>query len=270
MTGDCLLRVSSKYAYMLGAFWKPTLTVVFVLGFGTWARASDPMLNLSANQLKFGAQVQGTASPSQVVVLTGIGEADVAISSITIGGQNSTEFTQTNACPIAPRVLAAGTKCEIHVVFQPRTSGGLSATLSINDNASGSPQSVSLNGHSTAPAPVVSLSPTSLSFDNQPVGTSSAVRVVGLTNGGSTTMNINSAIRVEGLSSDEFRLWKIDNGCPNDTGQLAPKASCKIGIIFKPTTLGARSAEVIIEDDAPGSPHAFALSGTGIAARNIP
>ena len=45
----------------------------------------------------------------------------------------------------------------------------IALALSITDNASGSPQTVSLSG--TGTTTVVSLSPTSLAFGSQPVGT---------------------------------------------------------------------------------------------------
>jgi hypothetical protein len=48
-------------------------------------------------------------------------------------------------------------------------------SISISDDAPGSPQTVSLSGTGTGPA--VSLSPTSLTFGGQFVGTSSLPRV---------------------------------------------------------------------------------------------
>jgi hypothetical protein len=255
-----------KFGRMLGTFRKPTLAMVLVVGGVSFVLASDPLVNISANQLDFGTQVAGTASESKVIVISAIGPADATIGSITINGQNNTDFSQTNTCPISPRTLAANARCEVHVIFQPKDNGELSAALSIDDNAPGSPQSVSLKGIATAAAPVVGLAPGTLTFDPQPVGTSTAVRVVVLSNTGSATLNITTTIRVAGVSMDEFHLQKMENSCPLDAGQVAPKTSCKIGIVFRPTTVGDKTAQVIIEDDAPGSPHAIALNAGSIAA----
>ncbi len=254
----------------LGTWSMGAAALAMAAGMGSGALASDPMVNVSRNQLKFVSQVQGTASAAQVIVLTSIGPGELTISSITIAGENSADFTESHGCPLAPRVLGANATCDIHVQFQPRVTGELSASLSISDNASGSPQSVSLTGTSTSPAAVLTLAPPSLAFDGQTAGTTSIVRVVVLTNAGSATMNITSAIRLNGPSKDEFRLQQIENACPSDTGQLAAKASCAIGVVFTPATVGAKSAEVIIEDDAPGSPQAFGVSGTSTATRNTP
>jgi hypothetical protein len=240
------------------------------MAMATAARAAEPQVNLSVNQLSFPAQGQGTASPSQLVVLANIGAADLSISAITIDGDNRADFAQTNNCPLSPGTLAPRTHCEIHVVFNPTVMGTLSAALNVADNASGSPHSVSLKGISTAPGPVASFAPATLAFGNQPLATSSAVRLIVFTNSGSGTLNINSPISIDGPAAGEFRIQLVKNGCPSDTGQLAPKTSCQIGVIFAPATLGPKSAQVLIVDDAPGSPHSIELSGTATPPSDAP
>ena len=240
------------------------------MAMATAARAAEPQVNLSVNQLSFPAQGQGTASPSQLVVLANIGAADLSISAITIDGDNRADFAQTNNCPVSPGMLAPRTHCEIHVTFNPTVMGTLSAALNVADNASGSPHSVSLKGISTAPGPVASFAPATLAFGNQPLATSSAVRLIVFTNSGSGTLNINSPISIDGPAAGEFRIQLVKNGCPSDTGQLAPKTSCQIGVIFAPATLGPKSAQVLIVDDAPGSPHSIELSGTATPPSDAP
>jgi hypothetical protein len=236
----------------------------------TAARAAEPQVNLSLNQLSFPAQIQGTASASQLIVLANIGEADLSITAITIDGDNKADFAQTNNCPLSPGTLAPRTHCEIHVVFNPTLMGTLSATLNVVDNASGSPQTVSLKGISTAPGPVASFAPASLAFSNQPLGTSSGVRLIVFTNSGSGTLNINSPISIDGPAAAEFRIQAVKNACPSDTGQLAPKTSCQIGVVFAAATLGAKSAQILVVDDAPGSPHSIELSGTATPPSDAP
>src|SRR3984893_5131624 len=246
------------------------LAVTLLTATGNCAWGAEPLVNLSANQLSFPAQAQGTASASQLVILTNTGEADLSISGIAISGQNSADFAQTNNCPITPSMLAARTRCEIRLTFSPTVTGTLSAALSVADNASGSPQTVNLKGVSTAPVPVVSFAPASLAFGNQTQGTSSAVRVIVLTNAGSATLNVNSEIGINGPSKDEFHIQAVKNSCPIGSWQLAPKASCEIGVVFAPATIGVKSAQISIVDDAAGSPHSIELSGTGTPPQNIP
>jgi hypothetical protein len=237
------------------------LAAALLMATGNGAWGAEPQITLSANQLNFAAQIQGTTSAQQLVVVTNGGEADLSITGITISGENVADFVQTNNCPIAPSELAPRARCEIRVTFSPTVTGTLSAAVNIADNASGSPQTVSLKGVSTAPGPVVACAPASLAFGNQPQGTSSAVMAIALTNAGSGTLNINSEIGIN-LASGEFHIQTVKNSCPSGTFQLAPKASCYIGVVFAPSTLGVKSAQILIVDDAPGSPQSIELSGT--------
>jgi hypothetical protein len=261
-------RQSSEYGRVLFLIARPFLAAVLLLIIGQGARGADAQVNLSSNQMKFAAQAQGTASAPQLVTLTNTSQAELSINGIAITGENSADFSQTNNCPLAPGVLAALGRCEIHVTFAPTLTGVLSAALSITDNASGSPQAVNLEGNSTAPGPVLSLEPASLAFGNQPEGTPTGMRVIVLTNAGSAALSVNSEIIINGPAGNEFHIQAIKNSCPASTWQLAPNASCKIAVVFAPSTIGVKSAQVSIVDDAAGSPHSIELSGTGVPPKN--
>src|SRR5260370_8535193 len=87
----------------------------------------------------------GTTSAAQSVTLSNTGNASLNLTSVSASG----DFAQTNTCGSS---VAASANCTISVTFTPTASGSRTGTLSITDNASGSPQSVSLTGiGSTAP-----------------------------------------------------------------------------------------------------------------------
>src|SRR5205807_695458 len=72
--------------------------------------------------------------------------------------------------------LAAGASCTFSVVFKPATTGTRTGTVTVTDSATGSPHKLSLSGSGVSSGtgtPAVSLSPTSLCFVNQAVGTAS-------------------------------------------------------------------------------------------------
>ncbi len=100
-------------------------------------------VSLSPNSLTFGNQGLGTSSRPQTVTLSNTGTAPLEINSIMVTGSDSGDFTQTNNCGSS---VAAGAKCTIAVTFTPTATGSRSASLSITDNAPGSPQTVSLSG----------------------------------------------------------------------------------------------------------------------------
>ncbi|MGH9864665.1 MAG: choice-of-anchor D domain-containing protein [Candidatus Acidiferrales bacterium] len=80
------------------------------------------------------------------MTLSSTGSAALSISSIGVSGANSSDFSQTNNCGSS---VAAGNSCAISVTFGPTTTGTMAASLTITDNASNSPQSVSLTGTGT-------------------------------------------------------------------------------------------------------------------------
>jgi hypothetical protein len=85
----------------------------------------------------------GTTSAKQSVTLSNTGNASLSISVISIAGTNPGDFGQTNNCGSS---VAAGANCTIAVTFTPSANGSRSASLDVGDNASESPQTVSLTG----------------------------------------------------------------------------------------------------------------------------
>ncbi len=91
------------------------------------------------NPVTFAAQAANTSSPPQPVILTNTGSASLAISGIATSG----DFSQTSNCGAS---LAPRASCTINVVFSPTASGAANGTLSLADNAAGSPQVLQLSG----------------------------------------------------------------------------------------------------------------------------
>jgi len=108
-----------------------------------------PSAAISQSSLTFISENQGTTSPVQSVMLTNSGNATLSITEISVGGTNPSDFRQTNSCGSS---VVAGGNCSIGVTFTPTATGSRSAALSIGDNATGSPQLVSLAGTGVPPA----------------------------------------------------------------------------------------------------------------------
>ncbi len=94
------------------------------------------------------------------------------------------------------------------------------------------------------------LSPRQLSFQGTAVGTTTAPQTVMLTNNGNGSMTIVSIT----LSGD----FAQTNNCG---ASLAAGASCTITVTFTPTATGAESGQILISDNAIGSPQAITLAG---------
>ncbi len=146
----------------------------------------------------------------------------------------------------------------INVTFSPTATGIRGATLTVTDNASGSPQTSSVSGAGVAPT--ASLSPTSLSFSKQNVNTSSSPKTVMLTNTGSAPLTVNS-ISITGTNANNFALTSAST-CPLSGGTVATQGNCTIVVTFTPTSKGGKTAAVSVADNASGSPQQVSLSGT--------
>lgn len=203
-----------------------------------------PVVKLSASSLTFGPQNFGMTSGAQSVVLTNSGNAALEITSEGIGG----DFAQTNNCGSS---LGAGASCTISVTFTPTAAGSRSGTLTIQDNAPGSPQSVALTGTGLS-APLVSLSPTSLNFSGEIVGGTTAAQSVTLKNAGIAALNITSVSASGDFAATSFCGASVKAG-----------ASCAISITFTPAAGGSRTGTLTISDSASGSPQTVALEGSG-------
>ena len=100
------------------------------------------IVNLAPSSLNFGNQTVSTASAAQTVTLKNTGNAAVNISAVAI----SSGFAQTNSCGSS---VAVGASCTFNVTFTPTSAVAYTGSLSITDNAQGSPQSVMLSGNGT-------------------------------------------------------------------------------------------------------------------------
>jgi trimeric autotransporter adhesin len=120
-----------------------------------------PTATLPTQPLNFGNVPLNTPSASKPVKLTSSGGVDLNLSSIAITGVNASNFSQTTTCP-NPGLLGVNSVCTTNVVFTPNFYGQAKASLTFTDNATNSPQTVSLSG--SGPDFSIAASPTSITI----------------------------------------------------------------------------------------------------------
>jgi len=118
----------------------------FDVGLSGTGTNAVPGVGLAPTSLPFGGQLLTTTSTAKTVTLTNTGTGALTISSIAGSGDFTATSIGTTACPISPATLAAGANCTISVTFAPTTVGARTGTLTITDNAVGSPHTVPLTG----------------------------------------------------------------------------------------------------------------------------
>jgi hypothetical protein len=193
-----------------------------------------------------GAQLVGSTSPAQVVTVYDLGTNALTVSSVAISGDFA--VASNNCTTVSP----AGGSCAIGVTFTPTQVGTRTGTLTITDSSAGSPHTVPLFGVGDQLSMVPS--PSTLSFANQLIGTSTAQNVT-LTNPSAFNVQI-TRIQVSGSDFTEA------NSCQS---LMLPSYVCTVDVTFTPTASGTRTGTLTITDNAPNSPQTVTLTGIGAA-----
>jgi hypothetical protein len=202
-------------------------------------------VNASPTALTFGPQVTGSTSAGQSVTVNNPTNAAATVSSISTSG----DFAQTNNCGSS---IAANSSCTVTVTFSPTATGTRAGSLTVN--AGGVTSTVSLSGTGTAPGPVLSAAPASLSFPKTMTGSTAASQTVTVTNSGTTAASV-SGVAVTG-----------DFSQANNCTSIAVGGSCTVTVTFAPTAGGTRSGTLTVTSNANNSPLTVGLTGTGITS----
>ncbi|MGB8977835.1 MAG: choice-of-anchor D domain-containing protein [Terriglobales bacterium] len=199
---------------------------------------------LSPTSVVFANEVVGGTSAAKTVTLSNPGNATLNIGGIATSGDFAVASKTCGA------TLAVGAKCTIKVTFNPTQLGTRTGSLSVTDNAAGSPQSVSLSGTGTTDA---ALTPAKASFPKTAVGSQSAAKTFTLSN--------KESVALTGVSPSTTGNFSIS--ATTCGSSLAAKSKCTISVVFKPTETGVQTGTLQVNDSAFGSPQVSTLTGTG-------
>ncbi|HEX4007052.1 MAG TPA: choice-of-anchor D domain-containing protein [Acidobacteriaceae bacterium] len=234
---------------------------------GTGVAATVPTATLTPGTLSFASTTVGNTTAAEVATLKNTSASltlTINTNGISFTGADPGSFTRT--ATTCGTILAARASCTISVALKPTHAGSLTAELSVADNATGSPQLVSLSGTGVAATvPTATLAPGTLSFASTAVGNTTTAQIATLKN---TSASLTLTISTNGISftgADPGSFTRTATTCGTT---LAAGASCTISVALKPTHTGLLTAELSVADNATGSPQLVSLSGTGVAAPN--
>lgn len=197
---------------------------------------------VSPTSLNFGTWPIQSGSSFQVIQVQTAPGVVMQVNSISITG----DFAQFNSCSSQFGQLPTGIACFVNVQFVPTAGGPRTGTLTIN--TSQGVFAVPLSGNGAAPVPV--LTPATVAFASQTVGSTSSAQTVTLSNNGTADLFINGF-----NTSADFQVAPLS--C---AGFLPSGANCTLAVTFAPTIIGARTG--VLEVDTNGGPATAALSGT--------
>ncbi|HUV68207.1 MAG TPA: choice-of-anchor D domain-containing protein [Terracidiphilus sp.] len=201
----------------------------------------------SPASITFGSQVFGATSIAQTITLQNTGSQALAVTGIAM----SRDFSETDTCANAS--VAAGSSCAIQVTFTPSATGSREGAMTIGANVYGGQLTVDMTG-TGAPAGVVSMTPSSISFGQVLVGSTSPALQVQVGNNSGTGIPISSV-----AITAPFTI--ASNSCGTTT--LAANTSCQVLVEFAPTQSGAVAGTLLFTDGA--GTQTVALGGTGAA-----
>jgi hypothetical protein len=112
---------------------------------------------------------------------------------------------------------------------------------------------------SLRPRPAISVSPLSWDFGAVNVGTESLPLVVTVANTGCANLSVGT-LYLSGSDVDQFRIQNDD--CSGQA--IAPGGSRRVEVVFRPTSVGTKSATLVIPSNDPDRPEVHvSLTGTG-------
>ena len=208
---------------------------------------------------------QGTAVTQKVVIYNASYQA-TTLGAITASPGFSVSTDSTNPCGATLAAAENGGSsepgfCFVDVTFAASAAGLTTGTLTISSNAPGGTNSVLLVGSTGGGNTVVQLptvSPSSLSFGNVPVGNTSAAQTVTLSNPtGAAPLSVSI-----GVSAG----YAETNTCGTS---LLAGSSCTISVTFTPTSATTNTGSLTIDNSGSG-PITVAVTGNGTSAPSAP
>lgn len=220
---------------------------IVLTGEGTTQALSVLAWQGTATSLNFASTVVGETSASQTLTLVNKGPGAVSITTLGTAGASPTSFAiaGTSTCTLGLS-LAANATCTVIVNFVPATAGAHAANLQVASTGT-VPGDIALTGTGAAKTnPVGALSGDvgTLDFSGTVLvpGATSAPRVLTVKNTGTADAAI-TGLTITG----PFSIQTGGSGaCPVGASTLAIGATCKVSVVYSPTTAGMSTGTLTV------------------------
>lgn len=123
-----------------------------------------------------------------------------------------------------------------------------------------------INGPTPAPRPVISVSPSTLSFGAVGVGQGSFVTSVTIQNNGTAPLTGTTPIFQDAQDAGSIQINNTFSGPSTCGAPVAPGASCVIYLQFTPSKVENFSGSILFLDNSPDTPQSISVTGAGVPA----
>jgi subtilase family serine protease len=205
---------------------------------------TGPSFTLTANPSSLSIAAGSQATSTITVVPAGGFSGSVTLNATGLPSGVSAGFNPnpTSSTSTLTLTVASGTAAGTSTITIGGTSGTLSASTTVTLTI-------------TSSGPVLTVTPSSLTWGKVLVGSKSCCKTVTVTNTGGSTATFSSI-----STSGDFGLKTVATSCKST---LAAGKSCVEKVYFQPTAKGTRTGTLQFSDNAPGSPQSVSLTGTG-------
>jgi len=215
---------------------------------GIGSAAPTGQLTAAPTSVAFGTIAVGNSS-NQSIVIKNTGNAAVKISSVAASGTGYAVAGLT-----APATLNPSASATLTATYTPAAAGNASGSITIASDASNSTMTIPLTGSGAQAG--LSVSPSTFNFGSVVDGQTKS-QTFTITNTGTASLTV-AQISASGAAYSVSGL--------NTPATVAAGATATFSVLFAPTTAGTLAGSISIASNAPNSPNAVSLTGTGVAA----
>jgi uncharacterized repeat protein (TIGR01451 family) len=215
-------------------------------------------LTITPATVAFGDQLVGATSTERTVTLANTGAAPLDVTALTTASGVFAR-TATGSCSATlPISIAANSSCTLTYTFTPSEVGAANQVLTVTANAPGS-GTITLQGIQGN----LTITPATVNFGNQAVGTTSSPQSVTLANNGTASLDVTTLVAATGA------FIRSPGSCSTDLPITIPAAgSCTLSYNYAPFAVGAVSQVLTVSANAPGG-GAIILQGNGTPAADL-
>jgi hypothetical protein len=224
---------------------------------------------LSPHQVSFSTILQkGTTGVPRTIQIGNYGDADLTVTGISISGANAGDFASADSSACV-KMIPVGGSCSLHVTFTANVAVGTSnAVVNLNFGGGLASQAVPLKAQ--AGFPIFQFGPNPVDFGNSkfPAEGSFNVANVTFTNSGTGPLHFLAQPLLTGADPQDFCPAGNAGGCDGLSmgGAIPPGSTVHWEWRFLPQAAGTRTAQLVFQTDAAGSPETFTLTGNAIPA----
>ena len=203
-----------------------------------------PAISVSPTPLSFGNVTRGS-SGDKILRISNTGSATLDVTGIS---STNAQFSVVGNMSFS---ISAGSYRDITVRFTPSATGTQAGTLNIYNNSSVNPKGVNMVGVGTG-QPVISVSPTPLSFGNVTLGSSKDL-TLRISNTGNATLSVTS------ISSTNSQFSAVGSTSFN----VSAGSYRNVTVRFTPTSAGNHGGTLRIYNNSSVNPKEVNMVGVG-------